>query len=265
MNKGVFEPMDSVVCTSATLSIGKSFNYWKKRSGVFFAEEERILEGDFPSPFPYKTNVLFAVARDAPFPENAFEYQRYIEDSIVRLIRAAGGKTLVLFTSYESLKHACDIARNALRLTGIKVLKQGDDDRFRLLKIFREDKPSVLFATDSFWEGVDVPGDSLSQVIIAKLPFGVPNNPVFAAKSEMIQQRGGSSFMELSVPDAVIKFRQGFGRLMRRNSDKGAIVVLDKRIVEKQYGKIFTSSVPETKKMYDSVENIAQAVAALID
>lgn len=265
MNKGVFEPMDSVICTSATLSIGKSFNYWKKHAGVFFAEEERILEGEFPSPFPYKTNVLFAVARDAPFPENAFEYQRYIEDSIVRLIRAAGGKTLVLFTSYESLKHACDIARNALRLSGIKILRQGDDDRFRLLKIFREDKTSVLFATDSFWEGVDVPGDSLSQVIIAKLPFGVPNNPVFAAKSEMIQQRGGSSFMELSVPDAVIKFRQGFGRLMRRNSDKGAIVVLDKRIVEKQYGRIFTSSVPETKKMYDTVENIAQAVAALID
>ena len=265
MNKGVFEPMDSVICTSATLSIGKSFNYWKKHAGVFFAEEERILEGEFPSPFPYKTNVLFAVARDAPFPENAFEYQRYIEDSIVRLICAAGGKTLVLFTSYESLKHACDIARNALRLSGIKILRQGDDDRFRLLKIFREDKTSVLFATDSFWEGVDVPGDSLSQVIIAKLPFGVPNNPVFAAKSEMIQQRGGSSFMELSVPDAVIKFRQGFGRLMRRNSDKGAIVVLDKRIVEKQYGRIFTSSVPETKKMYDTVENIAQAVAALID
>lgn len=265
MNKGVFEPMDSVICTSATLSIGKSFNYWKMHAGVFFAEEERILEGEFPSPFPYKTNVLFAVARDAPFPENAFEYQRYIEDSIVRLIRAAGGKTLVLFTSYESLKHACDIARNALRLSGIKILRQGDDDRFRLLKIFREDKTSVLFATDSFWEGVDVPGDSLSQVIIAKLPFGVPNNPVFAAKSEMIQQRGGSSFMELSVPDAVIKFRQGFGRLMRRNSDKGAIVVLDKRIVEKQYGRIFTSSVPETKKMYDTVENIVQAVAALID
>lgn len=170
-----------------------------------------------------------------------------------------------MFTSYDSLRHACDTARTALRLSGIKILKQGDDDRFRLLSLFREDKTSVLFATDSFWEGVDVPGDSLSQVIIVKLPFGVPSNPVFAAKSELIQQRGGSPFMELSVPDAVIKFRQGFGRLMRRNTDKGAVVVLDRRIAEKQYGRIFTSSIPQTKKMYDTLENISGAVAALID
>ena len=265
MNKGVFEPMDSVVCTSATLSIGNSFNFWKKHTGVSFIENERVLEENFPSPFPYKENVLFAVTKDAPFPENALNFQHYVEDAVVKLIRAAGGKTLVLFTSYDSLRHACDTARTALRLSGIKILKQGDDDRFRLLSVFRDDETSVLFATDSFWEGVDVPGTSLSQVIIVKLPFGVPNNPVFAAKSELIRQRGGNAFMELSVPDAVIKFRQGFGRLMRRNTDKGAVVVLDRRIAEKQYGYIFTSSIPETKKMYDTVDNIAGAVAALVD
>ena len=144
-------------------------------------------------------------------------------------------------------------------------MKQGDDDRFRLLNLFKEDTSSVLFATQSFWEGVDVPGDSLSQVIIVKLPFGVPTDPVFAARSELIQKRGGSPFMELSVPDSVIKFRQGFGRLMRRSDDKGAIVVLDRRIVEKQYGRMFTSSVPETIKIYDTVDVIAGAVAGLID
>ena len=265
MNKGVYEPMDSVVCTSATLSIGASFNYWKKRTGVSFAEKERVLEGSFPSPFPYTTNVVFAVTKDAPFPENAVEFQRYAEDAIVKLIRAAGGKTLVLFTSYDSLRHACDTARTALKMTGLKILKQGDDDRFRLLNLFKEDTSSVLFATQSFWEGVDVPGDSLSQVIIVKLPFGVPTDPVFAARSELIQKRGGSPFMELSVPDSVIKFRQGFGRLMRRSDDKGAIVVLDRRIVEKQYGRMFTSSVPETIKIYDTVDVIAGAVAGLID
>ncbi len=265
MNSGVFEPMDSVVCTSATLSIGNTFNFWKKHTGVSFVENERVIEQTFPSPFPYQQNVLFAVTKDAPFPDNAVEFQHYVEDAVVKLIRSSGGKTLVLFTSYDSLRHACDTARTALRLSGIKILKQGDDDRFRLLSLFREDKTSVLFATDSFWEGVDVPGDSLSQVIIVKLPFGVPSNPVFAAKSELIQQRGGSPFMELSVPDAVIKFRQGFGRLMRRNTDKGAVVVLDRRIAEKQYGRIFTSSIPQTKKMYDTLENISGAVAALID
>lgn len=265
MNKGVFEPMSSVVCTSATLSIGSSFNYWKKRTGVKFSEESRVCEEQFDSPFPYKKNVLFAVTKDAPFPENGIEFQNYIEKAVVELIRAAGGKTLVLFTSYDSLRHACDYARNALKISGINILKQGDDDRFRLLSVFKDDKSSVLFATDSFWEGVDVPGDSLSQVIIVKLPFGVPNNPIFAARSELILSKGGSPFMELSVPDAVIKFRQGFGRLMRRYSDKGAVVVLDRRIVEKQYGRIFTSSVPETKKMYDNLETICGAVAAFVE
>lgn len=265
MNKGVFEPMDTVVCTSATLSIGNSFKYWERRTGVLFAENQRVLEGDFPSPFPYKHNVLFAVTNDGPSPEKSFEFQQYIEEAVIRLIKSSGGKTLVLFTSYDSLKRACDSARRELHLSGIKILKQGDDDRFRLLNLFKEDENSVLFATDSFWEGVDVPGSSLSQVIIVKLPFGVPNNPVFAAKSELIQQKGGNSFMELYVPDAVIKFRQGFGRLMRRNSDRGAVVVLDRRIAEKQYGRIFTSSVPETKKMYGGVEEIAAQLASFME
>ncbi|WP_147612637.1 helicase C-terminal domain-containing protein [Treponema pectinovorum] len=265
MNRGVFENMSSVVCTSATLSIGNSFNYWKKRTGVFFADKQRLSEGDFPSPFPYEKNVLFAVTKDAPFPEDFISFQSYAEDAIVKLLKACGGRTLVLFTAYDSLRHACDSAKTAFKASGINILKQGDDDRFRLLNTFKEDESSVLFATDSFWEGVDVPGSSLSQVIIVKLPFLVPNNPVFAARSELILQRGGNPFMELSLPEAVIKFRQGFGRLMRRNSDRGVIVVLDRRIVEKHYGKIFTSSLPETKKMYDSIENIAKAVESFID
>ncbi len=265
MVSGVFEPMDSVVCTSATISIGNSFNFWKRRTGSGYVEQERLCEGQFPSPFPYKKNVLFAVTKDAPFPESGLEFQRYIENAIVQLIRASGGKTLVLFTSYDSLRHACDTAKTMLRLSGLNILKQGDDDRFRLLSVFREDESSVLFATQSFWEGVDVPGNSLSQVIITKLPFGVPSDPVFAARSELIQKKGGSSFMELSVPEAVIRFRQGFGRLMRRSDDKGAIVVLDRRIVEKQYGRIFTSSVPETMKIYDSIDVISAAVSRLID
>lgn len=264
MNKGVFESMDSVICTSATLSVGGSFDFWKRRTGLMLAEKDRIDEGFFPSPFPYDKNVLFAVARDAPFPDSPASFQQFVEVAAIKLIRAAEGRTLLLFTSYDSLRHAALFARTELRDSGINVLCQGDDDRARLLSSFKSDESSVLFATDSFWEGVDVPGSSLSQVIIVKLPFGVPSNPVFAARSERVQQRGGSPFMELSVPEAVIKFRQGFGRLIRRSSDKGAVVVLDRRIAEKQYGKLFTASIPETRRMYAGIDEIAKAVTSIV-
>ena len=263
MNNGVFEPMETVVCTSATLSIDGTFNFWKRRTGVGFIEQERLLSGEFPSPFPYKKNLLLAIPNDAPFSDNE-QFQPYIEDAIVRLIQAAGGRTLVLFTAYDSLRHACDTARTRLRLSGMTILKQGDDERFRLLTAFKDDTSSVLFATDSFWEGVDVPGDALSQVIIVKLPFGVPSDPVFAARSELIQKRGGNPFMELSVPQAVIKFRQGFGRLIRRGDDRGVVVCLDRRIMEKMYGRIFLNSIPDCKKMYEPLNTILGAVGDFI-
>ena len=259
MNMGVFEPMSSVVCTSATLRTGTTFGFWMRRTGITFVEPERVEQGVFDSPFPYRTNMIFAVTSDAP-AANTSDFQPWVEDAIPRLIAAAGGRTLVLFTSYDSLKSAYQSARVYLRSTPIALLKQGDDDRFRLLEQFKEDKTSVLFATDSFWEGVDVPGESLSQVIIVKLPFAVPNDPVFAARSEAVEKRGGSSFMELSVPQAVIKFRQGFGRLIRRSDDKGVVVVLDRRIVEQRYGKQFTSSVPMTRRMFNPLTDIIAAV-----
>ena len=259
MNKGVYEPLKTVVCTSATISINKSFDFWKKRVGISFVEKARVKSGEFASPFPYKENMFFAVPSDAPFPDNE-NFQSFIENSIVSLIQAAGGKTLVLFTAYDSLRHACDTARTRLRLSGITVLRQGEDDRFRLLSQFKDDVSSVLFATDSFWEGVDVPGKSLSLVIIVKMPFGVPSDPVFAARSEQIAKKGGFPFMELSVPEAVIKFRQGFGRLIRRGDDTGAVVALDRRIIEKSYGRMFTQSVPECEIVYKPLKNILERV-----
>lgn len=259
MNSGVYEMMDTVCCTSATLGIGKKFDFWKRRVGVGFVPSERVLEGEFESPFPYKENVLFSVPSDAPMPGD-MEFAGFAEDSIVRLIEAAAGRTLVLFTSYDLLKSCCEYARLRLSESGINVLKQGDDDRFRLLANFKDDVSSVLFATDSFWEGVDVPGDALSQVIIVKLPFDVPSDPVFAARSEACEKRGGNPFMEISVPDAVIKFRQGFGRLVRRNDDKGSVVVLDRRLVEKRYGSIFMQSIPMTERIYCPLNKILERV-----
>ena len=263
MNNGVFEPMESVVCTSATLKTGRDFNYWMKRNGIFKAESARVQTGDFPSPFPYHKNFLFAVPNDAPLPDDV-KFQSWIEAAIAKLILASDGRTLVLFTSYDSLKNAHNNVQRHLKGFDGLILRQGQDDNARLLETFKKDLKSVLFATDSFWQGVDVPGETLSQVIIVKLPFTVPNDPVFTARAEAIEKRGGSSFMELSVPEAVIKFRQGAGRLLRRGDDKGVVVVLDQRIYQKRYGSFFIASLPECKKMYEPLENIAEKVTDFI-
>lgn len=263
MNSGVFEPMESVICTSATLEIGHNFNYWMRRTGISYVEKERLMNEAFASPFPYEKNVLFAVPSDIPLPDN-MDFQSYVNKAVVSLVKAASGRTLVLFTSYETLKNTYSATRQLFNSENFTLYKQGDDDRFRLLDSFKNDNSSVLYATDSFWQGIDVPGNSLSQVIIVKLPFSVPNDPVFAARSEAVEKRGGSAFMELSLPEAVIKFRQGFGRLVRRSDDKGAVVVLDRRIIEKKYGKLFTESIPETKKMYAPLSEIASSIANFI-
>ena len=264
MNAGVYEPMESVVCTSATLKTGNSFNYWNAHSGINFVSKDRIISRTFGSPFPYEKNLFLAIPTDAPLPQ-AFQYQQWLENAVTELIKAADGKTLVLFTSYDSLSYTCEYARNRLTHTGIKILKQGEEDRFRLLEKFKDDKRSVLFATDSFWEGVDVPGDSLSQVIITKLPFQVPSDPVFAARSENLEKKGISSFMELSIPDAVMHFRQGFGRLMRRATDRGTVIVLDSRIIKKNYGRIFLESIPKSIQYFEPLSTVLRRIEDFFD
>ena len=264
LHKGIFEAFSTVVCTSATLGIASNFSFWMRRTGILFEDKDRILQGIFDSPFPYKKNVIFAVPTDAVSADE-FNFQSYVEDSLPRLIKASDGRTLVLFTSYESLKSAYEGCFSTLSKAGINLYKQGDDDRFRLLEKFKKDTSSVLFGTYSFWEGVDVPGESLSHVIIVKLPFGVPTDPVFAARSDAIGKRGGNSFMELSVPDAVIKFRQGFGRLMRKSTDRGCVTVLDKRLITKRYGSIFINSIPQTNICVETLSTICSKISYLLD
>jgi len=263
MKEGVFEPFRTVICTSATLRIGRHFNYWMHRTGISLMEEDRIISGVFDSPFPYRTNVLLAIPDDAPLPEEA-GFQAWIETAIVSLLQASAGHALVLFTSYESLRAACEVARAALAPYGMNILKQGDDDRARLLESFRSDESSVLFATDSFWEGVDAPGDTLLHVIMVKLPFRVPNDPVHSARSEAIEASGGNPFMELSLPEAVVRFRQGFGRLMRRKTDRGVVTVLDRRLLAKRYGHIFIESLPETVQCFAPLMEIQEKIERFI-
>lgn len=259
MNAGVFEPMESTVCVSATLQIAGEFGFWKYRTGLCFQPEERLVSGTFDSPFPYKDNLLFSVVTDAPSPTFS-DFQPWLEDAVKKLIIASSGRTLVLFTSYDSLKNCYDNCSLTLTKEGYTVYKQGEDDRFRLLKRFREETNSVLFATDSFWEGVDIPGESLSHVIIVKLPFPVPSDPVFQARCEFIEKNNGNSFMELSIPKSVIQFKQGFGRLMRSSTDYGCVTVLDNRLVQKQYGRFFIQSVPKSKTNFAPLNEVAKRI-----
>ena len=255
LKDSVFSPNKTVVCVSATLAINDDFSYWARRCGISAIENRRILSGCFPSPFPYDKSVLLASPTDAPLPDEE-GYQEFINSAAGRIAAVAGGSALILFTSYQSLSTAYNAAKDELMSLGIKCLKQGDDDRTRLLQSFLSDESSCLFATDSFWEGIDAPGDTLRLVIICRLPFRTPGDPVFEARREAIEKEGINPFMQLSLPQAVTKFKQGFGRLMRRSADHGVVVVLDSRILKKTYGQLFLKSLPETKTSFKELNNI---------
>ncbi|MDR1178627.1 MAG: ATP-dependent DNA helicase DinG [Spirochaetaceae bacterium] len=257
LSDALFRPNKTVICVSATLTIagGASFAYWMNRTGFSLDEERTMLRGEFPSPFPYRKSVLLAVPQDSPLPDQSL-YRDFVDRAVGKLIEISGGGALVLFTSYEALRSAYTASADALEKQGIHCLKQGDDDRSRLLSRFLDDESSVLFATDSFWEGVDAPGDTLRLVILCRLPFRSPSDPVFEARSEALEKQGANPFMELSLPEAVMKFKQGFGRLMRRSSDRGVVAVLDGRLLHKRYGRIFLGSLPETRTCFGGFEAI---------
>jgi ATP-dependent DNA helicase DinG len=248
MRQAFFDPYPTVVFTSATLRIGESFDFWKSRVGLKDYTAKTPLEEAFASPFPYAKRVLLAVPADAPQPDEE-GYQDYLQEAILETLLVSEGRGLVLFTSYELLNSVYQFVKDGLRRVGIEVLKQGDDERYRLLRRFNEDTTSVLFATDSFWEGVDSPGETLEVVILCRLPFRVPTEPVLKARLGQIRARGGNPFMELSLPDAIMRLRQGFGRLMRKKTDKGVVLILDSRVVKKNYGRYFLESLPETGRI----------------
>lgn len=262
MNEAVFGPFRSIVCTSATLSVGGSFEFWKHRVGLSNAESRAECIA-FPSPFPFERNALLGAASDAPPPDSP-TWQPWINEAVYRLVEASGGRALVLFTSYTALRSAWDSVKPRLDALGISAFRQGDDERSRLLDAFKTDVASVLFATDSFWEGVDAPGETLELVIITKLPFRVPTDPVQKARAEAVERRGGNSFMDLSLPEAVIRFKQGFGRLIRHSDDRGAVVVLDVRLLAKRYGKVFVSSLPQTRTSFKPLDGLVDDLRAFI-
>ncbi|MBQ6341972.1 MAG: DEAD/DEAH box helicase [Anaerolineaceae bacterium] len=238
---------DCVILTSATLTTSKQFDYMKERLSAEDADELSV-----GSPFDYEKAVLLCTPRDVPEP-NQPSAQYVLNQTIISLCKAVGGRTLVLFTSYAQLKKTSNDISPELNKAGITVFEQGEGvSPSALLKTFRSTEKAILLGTRSFWEGVDIQGDALSVVIIAKLPFDVPSDPIIAARAATFE----NSFAEYSLPEAILKFRQGFGRLIRSKSDRGLVVIMDNRINTKRYGQDFINSIPKCSRTVDSVRNL---------
>ncbi|MCZ6555084.1 MAG: helicase, partial [Candidatus Dadabacteria bacterium] len=253
LKERLYSKCDTVVMTSATMAVNKSFGFLK--SGLGLEDEQRVQELILPSPFNYEEQLLLTIPDDIPEPGNV-GYSDAISDLITKAVKASNGNALILFTSYTLLETVYKNIYGELEDDGILTLKQGAFPRGKLLDKFRIEDNSVLFATDSFWEGVDVPGDALKLVVITRLPFRVPTEPIIEARVEYMENQGLNSFTDYSVPVAVLKFKQGFGRLIRTKTDKGAVLVLDKRLISKFYGKFFLNSLPDCTRLIDSSQNI---------
>lgn len=233
----VFDMVSPAVMTSATLSTNKNFNYIKERLGL--AEAVTLL---LHSPFDYKQQTRLYLPDDIVEPNSA----RFEEDLIKRIyeiLAVTMGRTLVLFTSYSLLTKAY----NAISIQGLEILMQGEMDSYRLVQKFRQDEHSALFGTYTFWQGIDIPGDDLQCVIITRLPFAVPDEPVIEARLETLEREGKNPFYHYQIPQAIILLKQGFGRLIRTKTDKGVVAILDSRLRTKSYGKHFLKSLPECK------------------
>ena len=259
LRESFFDRHETVVLTSATLAVGRSFDYLKEQLGLSLVETGRLMELQLFSPFDFQHQALVAVPQDIPDPR-APGYAATLSQVCERAVLAADGRSFVLFTAYSLLTKIHAETSPTLSARGYRCLRQGEDNRHRLLQTFVEDPTSVLFATDSFWEGVDVPGRSLEQIIITRLPFRVPTDPVVQARAEAIEKAGGDPFREYTIPQAVIRFKQGFGRLIRNHSDRGVVLILDSRIVNKGYGKIFLQSLPEPRFVAGSVEKVFKEI-----
>lgn len=255
MLKYFFKRFPTIVMCSATLTTNRQFDFYRKRLGLIPEKinEKKIKESIYDSPFDYDKQSLLVVPADLPEPSHP-DFIASAAECIVHLLQASQGNAFVLFTSYSMLNTCYGLIAERLRKQRYHLLKQGDNNRQALLQQFKKMDRSVLFGTDSFWEGVDVAGEALRCVIIVKLPFKVPTEPIIQARSEAIAMRGGDPFNEYSLPHAVVKFKQGFGRLIRNKRDRGCIVCLDRRILSKGYGKLFLDSLPPCQRLFASSE-----------
>jgi ATP-dependent DNA helicase DinG len=225
--------------TSATLSVGRDdLTYFRNRVGAFDVEALQI-----GSPFDYERQMRLYVAKKMSDPRDS-NYEAELEKWIEHFLNKTNGRAFVLFTSYKTMMSLAQRMESKLDKEYTFMVQGQGSSRSRMLEKFKRSQDGVLFGTDSFWTGVDVPGEALSNVIITRLPFAVPDHPLIEAKLEFIESNGGDPFTEYSLPEAILKLRQGVGRLIRTKTDQGIIVILDNRILSKAYGKSFLQALP---------------------
>jgi ATP-dependent DNA helicase DinG len=237
MQELLYKNVKTLVFTSATLSTNGNFDYIRSRLGL----PHDTLEGLYPSHFEFKEQTLMYIPKDMPNPNDP-PFATRVAEMVMEILKISSGRALILFTSHNNLNLVHGEIEGRIPFT---VLKQGDAPRSVLLEDFRQDTSSVLLATGSFWQGVDVPGEALSCLIIDKLPFDSPGDPLVAARIESIRTRGGNPFMEYQLPSAIISLKQGLGRLIRKSSDRGLLSIMDTRMITSRYGRFFFLSLPE--------------------
>lgn len=247
LNGALWSTVPSAVLTSATLSTSGRFNYIKSRLGITSDTIELILG----SPFDYESQVLLYVPNDLDFPSEDPDYTEQIADRIEQILECSGGRAFLLFTSYRMLNAVYDILKDRLPY---KLLKQGDKSNEKLVDEFRKSESACIFGVHSFWEGVDVKGSALSCVVIDKLPFSVPDSPINRARCDAITSSGGDWFRDYAIPQAQIRLKQGFGRLIRTKTDRGVVAILDSRLIKKSYGREFLRYLPRSRGTSDIEE-----------
>ncbi len=248
MRTMLYEMHKTVVMVSATLAVNGDFTFFEKQVGLHDYAERLCAKDCFTSPFRYADVAMLAIPTDAPLPDSE-PFTAYINNTLLNIFTASQGRGLALFTSYRALESASHVLQEALNAQGILVLKQGQAERSRLIAQFEAHGRAVLLATDSFWEGVDINNKALKVVVICRLPFNPPHAPVSQARSEQIALTGRSPFMELQLPEATIKLKQGFGRLIRKDKDSGVVCILDARIIKKNYGHAMLHALPVAKQL----------------
>lgn len=239
LDEVLYTNLNHLIFTSATIAINDDFNYFKKSIGL----DEEVYEKVIHSPFNYDKQMKVYIPTDIPLP-NERNFLDEIREFIIGIIKMSKGNTFILFTSYSTLNYMYYLIREDLERLNFDLFIQGTAPRNQLINMYKTANMPVLFGTDSFWEGVDVQGNKLSSVILVKLPFKVPSDPVVEAIIENMEKEGKNPFMDYQIPESVIKFKQGIGRLIRSKDDKGVITILDARLYKKRYGKIFIEAIP---------------------
>ena len=242
----LFDNLDRLIFASATIVANGNFDYFKKSLGL---DEEDCIECIIKSPFNYDEQMSVYIPTDIQDSENINAFVTDASKFILDILLKTNGKAFILFTSYTMLNQIYYSVSKKLINKGFEVFLHGDKPRSQLIKEFKEAENPILFGTTSFWEGVDVQGENLSNVIITKLPFLVPTDPVVSAISKKIEEDGGNSFTDFQLPEAIIKFKQGVGRLIRKKTDSGNIFILDSRILKKRYGSLFINALPSQKNI----------------